>query len=53
VSKHRTIQSEMELRQTARELLESNAGLAWRWLDGEPGEQLELKLDRRRPAGRR
>ena len=48
MSKPRTIQSKTELRQTTRELLESNAGLAWRWRDGEPGEQLELKLDGRR-----
>ena len=48
MSKHRTIQSETELRQTARELLVPDAGLAWRWLEGEPGERLELKLDGRR-----
>lgn len=48
VSKHRIIQSETELRQTARELPESNVGLVWRWLNGESGERLELKLDGRR-----
>lgn len=48
MSKNRTIQSETELRQTARELLESNSGLAWRWLEGESGERLELRLDGRR-----
>lgn len=48
MSKHRAIQSETELRQTARELLGPDAGLAWRWLESEPVERLELKLDGRR-----
>lgn len=45
MSKHRSIQSETELRQTTHELLVPDAGLAWRWLEDEPGERLELKLD--------
>lgn len=48
MSKKQTIQSDAELRQAAREVLVPNVGLAWRWLEGELGERLELKLDGRR-----
>ncbi len=45
LSKKRTIRSEAELRQAARELLVSGTGIVWRWREGASGERLELKLD--------
>ncbi len=48
MSKYRTIQSETDLRQTARELVAEDAALSWRWLGTEAEPRLELKLDGRR-----
>jgi IclR helix-turn-helix domain/Transcriptional regulator, AbiEi antitoxin, Type IV TA system len=38
----------MELREAAREVTGPEAGLAWRWLEDEPGDRLELNMDGRR-----